>query len=81
MCTVLTDAPFETENHTPIESKCGDCCLCKNICPEKIITGKNWDITTHRDDLIDVYRCKTCLLCMVVCPWTQAYLKRNYKLI
>ncbi len=79
MCTVLTNAPLETANNDLIESKCGDCDICKKVCPENIIKGKQWDMTTSREDLIDVHQCKTCLMCMVFCPFSQRYMERELK--
>lgn len=77
MCTVLTNAPLMTEEYTIKDSQCGDCIICKNICPENIITGKNWTTDTIREDLIDISKCKTCLMCLVSCPWTKKYAQKN----
>ena len=32
-----------------------------------------------RDDLIDVFKCNSCLKCLVFCPWTQKYSKKYIK--
>ncbi|NQT26966.1 epoxyqueuosine reductase [candidate division KSB1 bacterium] len=76
MCTVLTDAPLKTVFHTPAKSRCGDCEICKDICSVKVIKGKTWSADTSRDELVDVYKCTTCLECLVFCPWTQTYMKK-----
>ncbi len=31
------------------------------------------------DELVDVYLCKSCLLCMALCPRTQEYVNKAYK--
>lgn len=77
MCTVLTDAPLKTVLNTPVNSLCGSCSICTNICPTKAIKGKTWDISTSRDELVDVYKCTTCMECLAYCPWTQAYMKKD----
>jgi epoxyqueuosine reductase QueG len=77
MCTVLTDAPLKTVLNSPDNSQCGDCSICKRICSVKAIKGNTWDISTSRDDLVDVHKCNTCLECLVFCPLTQAYMKKN----
>ncbi len=77
MCTVLTDAPIRTVLHTPGKSLCGECRVCVDICSPKAIKGKEWDISTSRDELVDVYQCTTCLKCLVLCPWTQDYVQRE----
>ena len=67
--------------HGSIESKCGDCDLCVKACPHHFISGKNWDITAHREDLVDFKQCATkskhfgegkkylCCHCVMACPW------------
>jgi epoxyqueuosine reductase len=65
MCSVLTDAPLKTVLHTPVRSK-----------PLK---GPEWKKGIHRDELVDVYLCKSCLLCLALCPWTQEYVNKAYK--
>lgn len=77
MCTVLTNAPLQTDLYAPANSRCGDCEICKNICPVKAIRGPSWEIGISRDELIDVTKCTTCLKCLALCPWTQKYMKKN----
>ncbi|MFA8435366.1 MAG: hypothetical protein ACEPOZ_12680 [Marinifilaceae bacterium] len=77
MCTVLTDAPLKTVLHSPSQSLCGDCHICETICPVEAIKGKHWDTGISRDEIVDVYQCKTCLKCLALCPWTQKYIRNN----
>lgn len=74
MCTVLTNAPLETVLNKPKIPLCGDCSICKDICSVSAIKGNTWNDTTVRDELVDVYKCITCLECLIFCPWTQRYL-------
>ncbi|MCG8410392.1 MAG: epoxyqueuosine reductase [Bacteroidales bacterium] len=77
LCSVLTNAPLETILHEPQESKCGNCNICKNICSVKAIKGNLWNPDTTRDEIVDVFKCNTCLKCLALCVWTQKYMKRN----
>lgn len=74
--TVLTNAPLDTELHEPLLPKCGNCNICGDICERKVLKGMTWNITISRDEIIDVYRCSTCLKCLVHCPWTHKYIKQ-----
>lgn len=79
--TVLTDCKICTENKI-LESKCGKCNLCKEICPSKAIKGILCNYNTPRDEIIDVNACSqymfkklkhigrgsVCGICMKVCP-------------
>ncbi|MBF0548756.1 MAG: hypothetical protein HQM08_30315 [Candidatus Riflebacteria bacterium] len=29
--------------------------------------------------MIDISRCVSCMKCLVFCPWTQAYMKKDLK--
>lgn len=77
MCTVLTNAPLETVLYGHTSSKCGDCEICVKGCQVKAIKGKTWSPGLPRDAIVDVSLCNTCLKCMVLCPWTQKYIKRG----
>jgi len=79
MCSVLTDAPLENQNKEPMESLCGKCDICKCVCPTQTIHGKEWKFCVEREDLLDVLNCECCLKCLVLCPWTQAYIKKIEK--
>ncbi len=74
MCTVLTNAPLKTIKNKPKISLCGDCSICRDNCSVGAIKGNDWSNTTSRDELVDVYKCITCLKCLIFCPWTQRYL-------
>lgn len=77
MCTVLTNAPLPTENPSIMMPKCGECVVCKKVCPAKVIHGTTWEPGIDRDFIVDVYNCAGCLKCLVNCPWTQNYMKNN----
>lgn len=77
--TVLTDAPLETILHDPLLPKCGNCAICIGICEKKVLKGKTWNTTVSRDEIVDVYKCSTCIKCLMHCPYTQTYMKRNIK--
>lgn len=78
MCSVLTDAPLPAENKPLVMPKCGECTVCRDICPTGVIHGYTWDIGIDRDLIVDVYHCDCCLKCLANCPWTQKYMKTNY---
>jgi epoxyqueuosine reductase len=77
ICTVLTDAPFSPENKPILLPKCGVCSICVDICPTKALSGTVWKIGIARDLMLDLYQCNMCLKCLVYCPWTRKYMKRN----
>lgn len=77
MCTVITDAPIEVTTMPLISPKCGECDICKQVCPTNAILGNVWAKSGDRDKLVDVFHCKTCLKCLVHCPWTIRYAKRE----
>ena len=73
MCTVLTDAPLNSEINSLQESLCEDCTICRDICSSGAIRGNTWKLDCHREDIINVFQCTQCLKCLVFCPWTQKY--------
>ena len=73
ICTVLTDAPITTEKFPLVSSKCGDCEICKSICPTQAIYGVEWSENCSRDAIVDVFRCTCKLKCVVNCPHTLNY--------
>lgn len=77
--TVLTDAPLETVLLEPLCPKCGNCIICVNICERNVLKGKIWSSSVSRDEIVNVHGCSTCLKCLVHCPRTRAYAKRNMK--
>ncbi|MBU3113826.1 epoxyqueuosine reductase [Clostridium lacusfryxellense] len=75
MCSVLTNAPLPNGNRPIIMPKCGECNVCKDICPTGVIHGTTWEIGMNRDLIVDVYHCDGCLKCLSNCKWTQKYTK------
>lgn len=73
MCSVLTDLPLDTVKMEMIFSRCGECNLCVKVCPVQAIHGKKWGLGINRDDLVDVYRCITCLKCLSGCRYSIIY--------
>ena len=87
---VLTDMPLETG--TPIEqSYCGACTACADACPAGAIRGKEWNVHTKRDELVDPLLCDemhkkrgapfgvnggACGICIGACPYSQKYIKK-----
>lgn len=49
ICTVLTNAPLPTENRPIIMPKCGECTVCKDVCPTGAIHGSTWEPGMNRD--------------------------------
>ncbi len=77
MCTVLTDAPFKTILHPQPKSRCGNCQVCVNVCTNRALKGINREPGMEREEIIDVKKCTPCIKCLVFCPWTQKYIKRE----
>ena len=75
MCSVLTNVPIQVENTPEMQSRCGNCAICKEVCEPGAISGKSWSKGIDRDQLVDVQKCTTCLKCLVHCPWTKSYAK------
>ena len=88
----LTNAKIRCGN--PVEkSFCGNCMECVKNCPGTAISGKLWDVTMERSELIDVNKCKKtawtlamerinkeitlCGKCFEVCPYTMKYINRE----
>jgi epoxyqueuosine reductase len=57
LTSVLTDASLDY-NKSIIQSKCGDCMLCKNACPGKAISGRNWSPYLDRDEFFNALACR-----------------------
>lgn len=87
--SVLTNADLEAG--TPInESRCGNCAVCKEVCPGNAVVGTNWAADIDRDTFYNAFSCRKtarertakigieasmCGLCMYSCPYTQRYLR------
>jgi len=53
--TILTDMPFETGK--PLQKDCGDCNICKNVCPAMAIRGVNYHEGISREEMFDAQAC------------------------
>lgn len=53
--TILTDMPFETG--APLNINCGECNICKNICPAMAIRGVNYYEGIQRAEMFDAAAC------------------------
>jgi len=80
LATVLTDALLPPG--APIESQCGTCAACQDICPAGAITGQEFREIETREARLDAAKCHAfihagtadggvpvCGLCMYVCPF------------
>ena len=77
--TILTDAPLPPTG-VPLQSGCGSCRACVDICPARAYTGRNFDEAEPREARFDAYACwayvqenlaakgQTCGLCLYACP-------------
>lgn len=74
---VLTDAPLKTELNNLPAVQCGNCRTCLDVCEPKSLKGSVWQSGIEREEMIEVEKCTTCLRCLVQCPWTQRYMKRE----
>lgn len=81
LTSLLTDAPLAVG--TPVvESECGDCTACTDICPGGAVSGELWWAGRPREEFYDAHACRAalaraadrgiestiCGLCMAVCP-------------
>ena len=76
MCTVLTNAPVQVKQYPLRQAKCGECNICKTVCPQRAILGAEWTESAGRDAVVDVRKCVCPLKCMVHCPFTLEYALR-----
>lgn len=79
--TVLTNCEFDV-NTKIYECQCGECTLCRDMCPAMAIKGNRWTPDCERADIIDAKACSdymkrafqhigrgsVCGICMRVCP-------------
>jgi epoxyqueuosine reductase len=78
--TVLTDAPLAPTG-SPMESRCGDCTACVDVCPAQAFTNRLFHKDEPREarfnaDLCDRYfrdleksgRPPVCGMCLYICP-------------
>lgn len=57
LSSILTDAPLETAG-APLASLCGECQICRQVCPGKAILGNHWSAGTDRDDMFRMRVCE-----------------------
>lgn len=77
MCSVLTNAPLKLSRQEALIPKCNECNICVNVCKPGALKGETWTRSIAREKIVDVFSCTTCFQCVVQCPWTQRYIKRN----
>ncbi|WP_340819946.1 4Fe-4S double cluster binding domain-containing protein [Methanolobus sp. WCC4] len=78
--TILTDAPLQATGRN-MESRCGSCNECVNICPVNAFTGRNFVESESREMRYNARKCEdyfkemensgqipVCGLCVYVCP-------------
>lgn len=79
--SVLTDAPLGVTG-SPMESRCGDCSACVDICPKGAFSGRMFDPGEPREARFDAALCDrhfremeaakgvaVCGLCLYICPY------------
>lgn len=92
LSSVLTNAPL-THSRPVNQSKCGGCRVCTDACPGGAVTGKEWNVEMNREDFYHAVLCRDtalersklgfgkaatlCGKCIVVCPYTQRYLRNE----
>ena len=62
MCTVLTNMPCPDESGAWLESECSSCTICSEICAPKVLHDTAWTAATSRDQIVNVYECRECLV-------------------
>ena len=91
LSSVLTNAPLNFGNPI-LKSKCGKCEICKDSCPGRAISGKEWNYKLKRNEFYDDKKCEkyalkiskenlgksdtVCGKCIFACPHTQKYIKK-----
>jgi epoxyqueuosine reductase QueG len=84
LVSLLTNIPLNNDIQPIEKSRCGTCSVCVQKCPAQAINGKMWDITVHRDEFFDPFKCRqkckefgemflqmdvrVCGICVSVCP-------------
>jgi epoxyqueuosine reductase len=81
LTSVFTDLPL-TPGEPVVASRCGDCRLCVDACPQAAGNDVIWRAGMARDELYDEKACEaktyehpewdgTCGVCQAVCPYTR----------
>lgn len=77
---LLVDLPVPV-NNGEIYSRCGNCRKCVDACPHGFVSGKEWNLKIHRNELIDYKKCAAmsrhdgegphylCANCLLACTY------------
>lgn len=83
LVTVLFDGLVDYCQEPVLKGECQGCDLCVQHCPANALAGKEWDITTKREEIFDAFACREkcrelgwfigqnvrlCGICVSVCP-------------
>lgn len=82
LATVFTDMPLPVIEHE-YKDGCGECTVCRDMCPSGAISGINWSLDVNYSDFFDPELCSTymkekfknigrgavCGICMRYCPY------------
>lgn len=74
---VLTDIPLNTTQTDILKSNCEKCNICLKVCETNALQGCLWNNNVKREDMIDVYKCTTCMKCLVHCKYTTEYINKT----
>lgn len=80
--SILTDAPLQPTGQEVMESRCGGCTACTDICPVNAIKGRGFIDGEPREVRFDVQKCEgyfksltsagklhVCGMCLYACPY------------
>ena len=89
LTSILTNMKIYSQQEV-VNSKCGQCMICRDACPGNAILGKEWHEGIDRDDIYNPILCRTkarelafnsfskiitlCGKCIEVCPYTRRYI-------
>ncbi|MCL1874531.1 MAG: 4Fe-4S dicluster domain-containing protein [Clostridiales bacterium] len=90
LSSILTNAPLATAE--PVNrSRCGDCQKCREACPGRAVSGREWQLGLAREEFFDAPACRKtarerarigfgggatiCGKCIEICPYTRKYLQ------
>lgn len=89
LTSVLTNMELEVREPI-IESRCGNCNICKSVCGAGAVKGINWNPTLQRQEFYDAHACREearrlsglqgineslCGICIHTCPYTKRYIE------